>query len=194
MGSRGSLHLLPGSVIMGLPDTHLWQKGGFPVADISSYPALSQLLDELAQYYQNYSAESTRQEAQASGLRQLGSWFIHSQRFSNDSMHTRFYEGVQKRVAQLVSTLDALDDPAPAAQAAARAIEIMVDPIPESQRDVGGWMRFAAEPLCQPLLTYLTREELQQLYDRYNRSYPKRLQFPAQVKLRKEMEKRLKRM
>lgn len=162
------------------------------MSDTSSYPALSQLLDELAQYYQNYSAESTRQEAQASGLKQLGSWFVHSQRFSNDSMHTRFYEGVQKQVAQLESTLAAVDDPAQAAQAAQRAVEIMVDPIPETQRDVGGWMRFAAEPLCQPLLAYLTREALQQLYDRYNRSYPKRLQFPAQVKLRKAMEKLLK--
>lgn len=149
-------------------------------------------IDALARYYQDYSAESTRQEHKATGLQKIGAWFSGSKRFSDDTMHTKFYEGVQAQVAQLEATLAALPDRSEAAQAAERAVSIVLDPIPEAERDVGGWMRFAAEPLCEPLLPYLSRAALQALYDRYNRFYPKRLQFPAQVKLRKAMERLLK--
>lgn len=173
----------------GTMEGPLGQKGGCSVTALPDQ-ALQAQLDALACYYQSYTTESTQQEAETKGLRQLGSWFVHSQRFSNDSMHQKFYNGVKAQVEQLDAALAAL--PAQeAAQGADQAISILLQFIPESQRDVGGWMRFAAEPLCQPLLAYLTRDALQALYDRYNQFYPKRLQFPAQVKLRREMERLL---
>lgn len=154
--------------------------------------AVPEQLEALSAYYRDYTVESTQQEAEAKGLKQLGSWFVHSQRFSNDSMHQKFYQGVQVRVQALDKALAALSSPQEAGAAAEQALSILLQFIPESQRDVGGWMRFAAEPLCQPLLAYLPSDALQALYDRYNQFYPKRLQFPAQVKLRREMERLLK--
>lgn len=161
------------------------------MTETSPSQAVQEQIDALARYYQDYSAESTRQEHKTTGLQRIGEWFSGSKRFSDDTMHTKFYEGVQTQVSQLESALAALPDRSEAAQAAERAVSILLDPIPESERDVGGWMRFAAEPLCEPLLPYLNRETLQAVYDRYNWFYPKRLQFPAQVKLRKAMERLL---
>ncbi|MGM9538107.1 MAG: hypothetical protein ACI3VN_07240 [Candidatus Onthomonas sp.] len=163
-----------------------------PTETSAALRAVLDQIDELAGYYQDYSEESTRLENQVTGLQRIGAFFSGSKRFSNDSMHTKFYEGVQARVPVLEASIAALPDRAEAAQAAERAVAIILDPIPEEDRDVGGWMRFAAEPLCQPLLVYLERDTLQAIYDRYNLVYPKRLQFPAQVKLRKAMEKLLK--
>lgn len=151
---------------------------------------ISDQIDALEQYYQNYAAESARPEHQSRGLKRLGELFGGSSRFANDTMHTQFYEGVQARVAQLAAQIAALE-PSEAAEAAGRAVAIVLNPIPQQDRDVAGWMRFAAEPLCQPLLPYLERERLQAIYDSYNRIYPKRLQFPAQVQLRKAMEQLL---
>lgn len=163
-----------------------------PTQTSPTLQAVLDQIDDLARYYQDYSAESTRLENQATGLQRIGAFFSGSKRFSNDSMHTKFYEEVQDRVARLDRDIAALTDPAQAAEAAQRAVAVILNPIPEEERDVGGWMRFAAEPLCQPLLTYLERDTLQAIYDRYNRIYPKRLQFPTQVKLRKAMEQLLK--
>ena len=163
-----------------------------PTETSAALRAVLDQIDALARYYQDYSAESARLEHQATGLQRIGAIFSGSKRFSDDSMHTKFYEGVQARVTALEASIAALPDRAEAAQAAEQAVAVILDPIPEEERDVGGWMRFAAEPLCQPLLAHLTRDTLQAVYDRYNLVYPKRLQFPTQVKLRKAMEKLLK--
>lgn len=150
-------------------------------------------IEALCAYYQEYCKECARIERETSGIKRLGQWFSPASRFSNDSMHTKFYEGVQARVDELDRALAALSDSGQRAEAAQQAISVILHPIPESERDVAGWMRFAAEPLCLPLLTYLPPDTLRELYEQYNRVYPKRLQFPAQVKLRKEMERLLKR-
>lgn len=161
------------------------------MTETASYGAVEEQIAALDAFYRDYAAESAREERKTTGLARIGEWFAGSKRFANDTMHTNFYEGVQARVAQLTETLDALSDAGAAARAAQAAIAIILNPIPEGERDVGGWMRFAAEPLCLPLLTYLPREVLEEQYRAYNRVYPKRLQFPAQVKLRKEMERLL---
>lgn len=162
------------------------------MADSQAFLAVQAQIDALAQFYQDYSAESTRLEREHSGLRQIGEWFVGSTRFSNDSMHTKFYEAAQARISALAQAVSALTDPEEARRAALAAIDIIFDPVEESERDVGAWMRFAAEPLCQPFLAYLDLESLSTLYERYNKIYPKRLQFPNQVKLRKAMEQLLK--
>lgn len=162
------------------------------MAEIQVHADVQTQLDDLARFYRDYSAESTRLEHQHTGIQRIGEWFSGANKFANDTMHSKFYDEVQARVTALEKAIAALPDPAEADQAAQRAIAILFDPVEESQRDVGDWMRFAAEPLLQPLLPYLDREALQALYDRYNWYYPKRLQFPTQKKLRKAMEALLK--
>lgn len=162
------------------------------MADSQAFQAVQAQIDALARFYQDYSAESSRLEHAHTGLRQIGDWFTGASRFSNDSMHTKFYEDAQARITQLDRAVSALESQEEARRAALAAIDIIFDPVEESERDVGDWMRFAAEPLCQPFLTYLDRDSLRGLYERYNQIYPKRLQFPNQVKLRKAMEALLK--
>lgn len=158
----------------------------------SALQAVLDQIDGLAHFYQDYSAESARLEHQHTGIRRLGELFSGANKFSNDSMHAKFYEDVQARVTELDQSISALTDPQEACSAAWAAIDVIFQPVPEAERDAGAWMRFAAEPLCQPFLAYLDRPHLSGLYERYNKIYPKRLQFPNQVKLRKAMEQLLK--
>lgn len=161
------------------------------MANSPAYLAVQEQIRALAQFYRTYSAESARQERERrSGLGWLGEFFSSDRRFSNDEMHTRFYEEVRARIQALAEAIGALPE-TEARQAAMQAVDILFDPVKPDERDTAGWMRFAAEPLCGPLLRYLDRPTLEALYRRYNEVYPKRLQFPAQVRLRREMERLL---
>lgn len=161
------------------------------MTETASYGSVEEQIEALGTFYRDYAEKSAREESKTTGLARIGEWFAGSRRFANDTMHTKFYEGVQERVARLTEALAELSDTQAAARGAQAAVAIILNPIPEEERDVGGWMRFAAEPLCLPLLVYLPREVLEEQYRAYNRIYPKRLQFPTQVKLRKEMERLL---
>lgn len=158
---------------------------------MAEHQALKGQIQALAQFYQDYNTECEQYIKEHSGLEHVGEWIFGNNKFAEDRMHTDFHEGVKKRVAELNEALSQAD-PGTAQQYALEALAIIVDPIEEDQRHEGGWMRFATETISEPLLVYLDCEHLKVFLDRYNHFYPKRLQFPNQVKYRKAMEALLK--
>lgn len=158
---------------------------------MAEHQALKGQIEALAQLYQDYDADCAQYIKEHSGLEHVGEWIFGNNKFAEDRIHTDFHEGVKKKVAELNDALSQLDA-GTAQQYALEALSIIVDPIEEQERHEGGWMRFATETVSQPLLIYLDYEHLKAFSDRYNDFYPKRLQFPNQVKYRKAMEALLK--
>lgn len=153
--------------------------------------SLQAQIDDLSAHYQAYIDRCAEYVRQHSSLEHVGDWIMGNNRFSKDTMHDTFLNGLKEKVAQLDQALSA-EEPAIAQEYAQKALAIIVDPIEEKKRDTCGWMRFAAEVESQPLLVYLDYEALADFYTRYITFYPKRYQFPNQVKYRKAMEKLLK--
>lgn len=158
---------------------------------MAEHTQLQTQIDALAAFYQSYLNECQKYIQAHSGLEHVGEWIFGNHKFAEDRMHTDFHAGVKKKVAELNDALSQTD-PGTAQQYALKALYIIVDPIEESERDESGWMRFATEPVSQPLLSYLDADSLNAFLDRYNDAYPKRLQFPNQKKYRKAMETLLK--
>lgn len=152
------------------------------------------LLENLEAFYQTYQQSSRKLEAEESGASVFGGWFGGGRGIVNDKMHMEFYNAVQKRCELLTTSLTAGEEADPGAvhEIASRAVALILCPVPDRFRDVGGWMRFAAEPLCAPLLRWLSREELTAIRSLYVDTYPKRRMFQPQKELLAEMDRLLK--
>lgn len=151
------------------------------------------LVINLAAFYETYQKSSSKLEAEESGASIFGGWFGGGRGIVNDRMHMEFYNAVEKRRDLLVTCLESveLEHPDDAHRLAKQAVDLILRPIPDRFRDVGGWMRFAAEPLCAPLLKWLSREELTAIRSLYLDTYPKRKMFQPQKELLKTMDELL---
>lgn len=152
------------------------------------------LADNLAAFYQKYEAASLKLEMEESNPSKISGWFLGNRAVANNKIHQQFYDSVQKRCGLLCDSLTAVApaDPEFARQIAAQAVAVILNPIPDELRDVGGWMRFAAEPLSAPLFKWLSREDLAAIREKYLDIYPKRKMFKTQKALLKEIDAQLK--
>lgn len=160
------------------------------MSHIHSVTTAEKLLENLAAFYETYQKASEKLEAEETGVSIFGGWFGGGRGIVNDRMHMEFYNAVEKRRDLLVTSLNSVQQEAPAEahRLAKAAVDIILRPIPDRFRDVGGWMRFAAEPLCEPLLKWLSREELTAIRKLYVDTYPKRKMFRTQKDLLKTMD------
>lgn len=145
------------------------------------------LVDNLTTFYDKYRAASEALQQQANAGSQLGYWFTGRNPVADNDLHKKFYEAVEKRCTLLDGYLSQLS-PEEAHPLAAQAVAVVLDPVPDCLRDAGGWMRFAAEPLCAPLFRYLSRGELEAIRRHYLEIYPKRKLFKQQKALLKQLD------
>lgn len=155
------------------------------MAEQNPISTAEKLVDNLSAFYETYQKASNRLEAEESGASVFGGWFGGGRGIVNDKLHMEFYQAVEKRRDLLVTSLAnaVKDHPEQVHALAKRAADIILRPIPDRFRDVGGWMRFAAEPLSAPLLRWLSREELNAIRSLYLDTYPKRKMFQPQKEL-----------
>lgn len=163
------------------------------MANVNAAATAEKLVENLAAFYETYRKASEKLEAEESGASVFGGWFGGGRGIVNDRMHMEFYQAVEKRCDLLVTSLQSVEqqEPETAHRLAKAAVDIILRPIPDKFRDVGGWMRFAAEPLCAPLLRWLTREELTAIRALYVDTYPKRKMFQPQKELLRTMDELL---
>lgn len=164
------------------------------MSNVNPLTTAERLVENLTAFYEVYEHSSRKLEAEESGASVFGGWFGGGRGIVNDKMHMEFYQAVEKRRDLLVTSLTA-GEASHSEQVhalAKQAVDLILRPVPDQFRDVGGWMRFAAEPLCAPLLKWLSREELTVIRKLYVETYPKRKMFKPQKELLAEMDRLLK--
>lgn len=147
------------------------------------------LVDNMTVFYDKYeksSSDLARENIKSGSW--ISRWFTGTDKLHNSEIHKQFYDAVETRCTLLDGYLAQLT-PEEAQPLAARAVAIVLDPVPDSMRNAGGWMRLAAEPLCAPLLKYLSKGEIVALRAKYVDVYPKRRMFDTQKALLREMER-----
>lgn len=140
-------------------------------------------VDAISRFYANHiqkSAELEQENTSGTFAQRISGWFMGNKRTQDAPIHQNFLPIVEKLVGKLNDLLAQVEEPAVAAKYAMQAVDIIVDPVPDDLRDTGGWVRFAAEVLCQPLLVYLTHDQLLTLQQRYLRYYNVNRFFPNQ--------------
>lgn len=149
------------------------------------------IVENMRVFYEKYrkSSADLMQEDMKTGS-WISRWFTGSSKYDDSALHQQFYEAVDKRCKLLDGYLSELSTEE-AQPLASQAVAIVLDPVPDSMRSAGGWMRFAAEPLCAPLLKYLPREELREIRANYVDVYPKRKMFDTQKALLRQMDELL---
>lgn len=149
------------------------------------------LVENMAVFYDKYDQASSKlavENIKSGGW--IGRWFTGVNKVDTSEIHKQFYDAVETRCTLLDGYLSRLD-PEEARPLAAKAVSIVLNPVPDSMRDAGGWVRLAAEPLCAPLLKYLSRDELTAIRAKYVDIYPKRMMFDTQKALLREMDRLL---
>lgn len=162
------------------------------MAELSPKATAEKLVANMHVFYDKY--DQAARKLAVDNIRSgawINRWFTGSNKVDQSEIHKQFYDAVEKRCALLDGCLGQLP-PEEARPIAAEAVSIVLDPVPDSMRDAGGWVRLAAEPLCEPLLKYLSREELEAIRAKYLDVYPKRMMFASQKKLLKAMDGMLK--
>lgn len=163
------------------------------MAKLSPIATAEKLVENLTALYDTYQKAADKLVAEESGASVFGGWFGGGRGIINDKTHMEFYNAVEKRCDLLVTALTNAEreEPETVHRLAKQAVDLILHPIPDKFRDVGGWMRFAAEPLCGELLHWLTREELTAIRRLYVETYPKRKMFKPQKELLKRMDELL---
>lgn len=138
-----------------------------------------ELLAELEEIYRRYLEESEALFREDTGFLHAIRSVLGTNTIKSSGIHRKFYDAVEAQVAQLAERLEASPDPL----LADRAARLLLEDWPKGQ-DVTqyGWLS-AAQILVIPLLPFVSRETLEELYASYCAAHPKRDRLPRQVEL-----------
>lgn len=146
-----------------------------------------ELLAELEEIYRHYLEESEALFRKGTGFLHAIQSVLGTNTIKSSGIHRKFYDAVEAQVAQLVERLETSPDPL----LADRSARLLLEDRPKGQ-DVTqyGWLS-AAQTLAVPLLPFVSRETLEELYASYCAAHPKRDRLPRQVELIETMEGQL---
>ena len=148
--------------------------------------AATALAQELTEIYEKFSERiSAKQEEDKGFLKTLRSLF--SDKRETDMDVAAFYNTVGNHVTKYY---DALKDESKedAAALAYGSVRMMLS---GRENDVVSLSKISNQGFAIPLLGFLTKEQLQEIRDAYLRETPKRLLFPNQKDVLKEMDRLL---
>ena len=150
-------------------------------------------LEALEEHYRAYVRAYREQPPKPKGFGKLfRRWFTYNAQ-EIEPVHQAFMEGAETLARELAEAVAALpeEDKAAGAEAADRALSLMLGEKPEDLPNERRLYLVAAEGLAAPLLPLLDREKLAQQRDRMLALTPKRFMFPRQRELLAEMERLL---
>lgn len=152
------------------------------------------LLEQLSEVYSNYQNYDNGQLKAKHGITRLfRKWFVSYNPTVVDAVHQEFLDDVESILKQLSPMLKQLshDEPDICHVYAAKAVNLMLAPKPAKEKTAVEWYMTIAEYQCSVLLPYLTIDELKQIKDRWLERLPKRLMYPKQRELLRDMEKNI---
>lgn len=146
-----------------------------------------ELLAELEEIYRHYLEESEALFRKGTGFLHAIQSVLGTNTIKSSGIHRKFYDAVEAQVGQLVAQLEVSPDPL----LADRSARLLLEDRPKGQNVTQyGWLS-AAQTLAVPLLPFVSRETLEELYASYCAAHPKRDRLPRQVELIKTMEGQL---
>ncbi|MBR3436532.1 MAG: hypothetical protein IKG97_02125 [Lachnospiraceae bacterium] len=148
--------------------------------------AATVLSEELAEIYEKFSERiGVKQEEEKGFLKALRSLF--SDKRDTDLEVSAFYNTVGNHITKYY---DALKDESPedASALAYASVRMMLT---GRENDVVSLAKISNQGFAIPLLEFLTKEQLQEMRGAYLRETPKRLLFPNQKDVLKEMDRLL---
>lgn len=149
------------------------------------------LLDRLSQVYFSYQENGHRKMKTMYGITRLfRGWFSYNAA-AIDSLHQDFLNDVESIINELSTTLKTLSQDAPdiCNAYAAKAVDLILAPKPTKDKTAVEWYMTIAEYKCSALLPYLALDDLKRTKDNWLGRLPKRLMYPRQRELLKDMEK-----
>ena len=150
-------------------------------------------LEALEEHYRAYVLAYREQPPKPKGFGKLfRRWFTYNAQ-ETEPVHREFLEGAEALTKELAEAVAALpeEDKAPGAEAADRALSLMLGEKPSDLPNERRLYLIAAEALAAPLLPLTDREQLTRQRERMLALTPKRLMFPKQLELLEEMERLL---
>lgn len=156
-----------------------------------SEQTVNSLLERLSEVYCSYQENDHRKLKAKYGITRLfRRWFSYNTA-AVDSMHQEFLNDVESIINELSTTLNKLSQDAPdiCNTYAAKAVNLMLAPKPTGEKTTVEWYMTIAEYHCSALLPCLAIDELKRTKDNWLGRLPKRLMYPRQRELLKDMEK-----
>ena len=150
-------------------------------------------LEALEEHYRTYTRGNRDQPPKPKGFGKLfRRWFTYNAQ-EIEPVHQQYLEGAEALTKELAEAVAALpdEDRAAGAEAADRALSLMLGEKPEDLPNERRLYLIAAEALAAPLLPLLDREKLARQRERMLALTPKRFMFPKQLELLAEMERLL---
>ena len=148
--------------------------------------AATVLTEQLSEIYDQFSDSIGKKEEEDHGfLRTLRSLF--SDKRETDQDVAAFYNTVGNHVTKLYDTLKD-ETPEDAAALAYRSVTMMLK---GRENDVVSLAKISNQGFAIPLLSFLTKEQLTEVRENYLKETPKRLLFPNQKDVLKEMDRLL---
>ena len=158
-----------------------------------SLAGVSARLEALEEHYRAYIRAYREQPPKPKGFGKLfRRWFTYNAQ-EIEPVHQQYLEGAEALTKELAEAVAALpdEDRAAGAEAADRALSLMLGAKPEDLPNERRLYLIAAEALAAPLLSLTDRDRLARQRDQMLALTPKRFMFPKQLELLAEMERLL---